>query len=268
MLLAADTKSQHRTKLTGFQVVPKDHNWNAPILCLLLPSQICTAAGIGSYLIMHSWRTGSMSWWVGVGLDQFLSRPWETMDWGKIGWVLCVSLNLGFLDSYSLTHKCTHTHRHTHKHRHLHTFAHTQQRAHTDDVHSNPRDACGGRLHSDKWLYAATGVTYTLSMWSSDNMFGQWSTICTWNRREVCNSNAHDHSYTSSNRQSCQKISFFGSMGIEAGCRHVLVNLNINTLQPTFTLTSSCHNHLELATTTDRSWGMLPHERTGIIHSI
>ena len=95
-------------------------------------------------------------------------------------------------------------------------------------------------------------------MWSSDNMFGQRSTIYTWNRREVCNSNAHDHSYTSSNRQSCQKISFFGSMGIEAGCRHVLVNLNINTLQPTFTLTSSCHNHLELATTSDRSWGMLP----------
>ena len=55
-----------------------------------------------------------------------------------------MSLNLGFLDSYSLTHKCTHTHRHTHKHRHMHTFAHTQQRAHTDDVHNNPRDACGG----------------------------------------------------------------------------------------------------------------------------
>lgn len=32
----------------------------------------------------------------------------------------------------------------TQVHTHMHTFAHTQQRAHTDDVHSNPRDACGG----------------------------------------------------------------------------------------------------------------------------
>ena len=52
-MLLADTKSQHHTELTAFQVVPKDHNWDAPILYILLLTQICTAAGIGPYIIHY-----------------------------------------------------------------------------------------------------------------------------------------------------------------------------------------------------------------------
>lgn len=129
MLLAADTKSQHRTKLTGFQVVPKDHNWNSPILCLLLPSQICTAAGIGSYLIMHSWRMGSMSRWV---WDRISSCPGHGRQWigGRLA-ECCVWV--WTWDFWTLIHWHTsaHTHTDTHTSTDTCTLLHTHNSVHT-----------------------------------------------------------------------------------------------------------------------------------------